>query len=699
MKPRYLTIALVLFALNGVRVLGDNQSSRLVESALARAGDNAVQLRDALDAAPADQKEGVRFLVAYMPERDLQNLSTDFLLNNVRFGYRAWNEAPWKERISKEMFLNEVLPYASINERRDDWRGDFYRRFKPLVAEAESPAEAAVILNQKIFDILDVRFSRRCPKANQSPYETIEAGVASCTGLSVLLVDACRAVGVPARFAGTPLWTNKSGNHSWVEIWDGDWHYTGAAEPAGDRLDQAWFAGRAATARRDHRLHAIYATSFKRTGVTFPLLWDRKVDYVHAVNVTDRYGKPEARDNEKPPAVETASRIDIEASLHAVAELKEYLNVAPAGRPPLAEQEFATIALAREHAQEAELLLWNEHVERIKETRADEMKTRRLAAGDLQMPFHYTVSGDKPENGRSLYISLHGGGGAPKRVNDQQWEIHKRLYRVPEGVYLAPRAPTNTWNLWHQGHIDGLFDRLIENLIVFEEVDPNRVYLVGGSAGGDGVYRLAPRMADRFAAATMVAGHPGRASPLSLRNLPFSIHVGADDSAYNRNDMARHWGKRLDALHEDDPQGYVHWTKIYAGKGHVLGGQDAAAIPWMAKHTRNPLPGRIVWRQQNHPRFYWLAAKRLRPGTVIRAEYRGQQIDLQAGGVDQLIIRANDRMFSLDEIITVTSQGKQVYKGRIKRRIGTLAKTLAERGDPASIFSGEIVVTLTEKKE
>lgn len=91
--------------------------------------------------------------------------------------------------------------------------------------------------------------------------------MASCTGLSVLLVDACRAVGVPARLAGTPLWTNRSGNHSWVEIWDGKWHYTGAAEPVGGKLDQAWFTARAATARRDHRLHAIHATSFKRTEV------------------------------------------------------------------------------------------------------------------------------------------------------------------------------------------------------------------------------------------------------------------------------------------------------------------------------------------------------------------------------------------------------------------------------------------------
>ncbi|NQU19746.1 MAG: alpha/beta hydrolase [Candidatus Nealsonbacteria bacterium] len=398
-----------------------------------------------------------------------------------------------------------------------------------------------------------------------------------------------------------------------------------------------------------------------------------------------------------------ASDVDVEASLHAVGELRTYLEATPSDRPPLAEQGFAAVALTREHAQNARRLLCDDHARRIKQTRADEMKSRRLTAGKLQMPFYYTVSGDKPKNGRSLYISMHGGGGAPKQVNDRQWENQKRLYRVPEGVYLAPRAPTDAWNLWHQGHIDGLFDRLIENLIVLEDVDPNRVYLMGYSAGGDGVYQLAPRMADRFAAAAMMAGHPNEASPLGLRNVAFTIHVGGKDAPYSRNTIARQWGQKLDALQKDDPNGYAHWTKLYEGKGHWLDRQDAAALPWMAKHVRNPLPARIVWRQDDvtHSRFYWLAVEpqQRRPGTEVRASLKGQQFDVRSSGIDQLIIRVNDRMLNLDEDVIVTSDGKQLYKGRTQRSIGTLAKTLAQRGDPTSMFSGEIVVRLTNKTQ
>lgn len=234
----------------------------LVTAALDRAGDNRVQLQRALDDAPAAQRESVEFLLANMPERDLRSLSAEFLLENVKLAHEAWDQATWRYDLPREIFLNNVLPYANINERRDAWRKDFRERFGPLVKDAKAPSAAAAILNQQVFPLVKVRYSTQRPKADQSPYESIKSGTASCTGLSVLLIDACRAVGVPARFAGTPLWSDKSGNHSWVEVWDDGWHFTGAAEPSGDKLDQAWFIQRASQAKPDDARHAIYAVSF-----------------------------------------------------------------------------------------------------------------------------------------------------------------------------------------------------------------------------------------------------------------------------------------------------------------------------------------------------------------------------------------------------------------------------------------------------
>jgi len=260
-----------------------------LQSALKNAGENRVQLEKALAQAPPDQQAGMKFLIENMPQGDLQSLSAEFLLENSRLTWQALRESAWADKIPQEIVFDALLPYANINERRDAWRKEFFEKFRPLVKDAKSPADAAARLNQQVFPMVNVKYSTQRKKADQSPLESMESGLASCTGLSVLLVDACRAVGIPARIVGTPLWSDNSGNHTWVEIWDNGWHFTGACEPTGNVLDQGWFIDRASKAVRDERRHAIYAVTFRKNGQTFPMVWARDNTDVFAVNVTDRY--------------------------------------------------------------------------------------------------------------------------------------------------------------------------------------------------------------------------------------------------------------------------------------------------------------------------------------------------------------------------------------------------------------------------
>ena len=382
----------------------------------------------------------------------------------------------------------------------------------------------------------------------------------------------------------------------------------------------------------------------------------------------------------------------------ALAALRKYLAVSRDQRTPLSELPFATEPLSRDVSKQAGELLWKDHSEFIRRTRRDEMTAKRIEVGKHALRFDYTIFGKQPPTGRRLFISLHGGGGAPKAVNDQQWENQKGLYRPAEGVYLAPRAPTNTWNLWHQGHIDPLFDRLISNLIVFADVDPNRVYLMGYSAGGDGVYQLAPRMADRWAAAAMMAGHPNEASPLSLRNIGFALHVGELDKAYNRNGVARQWQQRLAKLRQDDPDGYPHEVRLHKGKGHWMDRQDAVAVSWMARFRRVAVPDQVVWHQDDvtHSASYWLAVP---PATakgrsLLVGHREGQQITLTSSDVKRVVVRLDDRMVDLDDEIVIEGNGKNVFRGRLTRSIENLAASLAVREDPELMFSAAVTVDL-----
>lgn len=264
---------------------------KAIEAALTRAGTNRLELEKAIKDSPPAQRPGMEFLVANMPDTDLTTLKADFLLENLSLAYKARNEVPWGKKIPDDIFFNNVLPYANVNESRDPWRKEMLELCLPIVKDCKTPAEAAQKLNRTVFDKLKVKYSTERKKPDQSPKESIETGKASCTGLSILLSDACRSVGVPTRIVGTPLWANKRGNHTWVEIWDGDWHFTGACEADPQGLNRGWFVGDAAQAKKDVPEHAIYASSFKRTELAFPMVWAPRRKDVYAENVTDRYAK------------------------------------------------------------------------------------------------------------------------------------------------------------------------------------------------------------------------------------------------------------------------------------------------------------------------------------------------------------------------------------------------------------------------
>lgn len=386
-----------------------------------------------------------------------------------------------------------------------------------------------------------------------------------------------------------------------------------------------------------------------------------------------------------------------------VAYLKKWLATNPPDqRPALRTVAAARASLSRQEANEAATLLLNDE----RTQRADALKKswadKTLTEGEHVMKFEYRLFGEKPADGRSLFISLHGGGNAKPEVNDQQWKNQIGLYKPAEGVYVAPRAPTNTWNLWHEAHIDPLLDRLIQAAVLAEGVNPNKVYVMGYSAGGDGVYQLAPRMADRWAAAAMMAGHPNEVTPENLRNIGFTLHMGALDKAYDRNKVAERWGRWLDSLQTTDPGGYKHLVQLHEGRSHWMQREDTVAVAWMLPFRRNPIPEKVVWKQDDrlHLDFYWLAAPEGQPktGREVVASYTGNIVTVEKNDYDTLLIRLNDAMMDLNKPVEVRYEGKRVFKDKVSRTLGTLQQTVTRRNDPGLVFSAEIELRNTAGK-
>ena len=394
--------------------------------------------------------------------------------------------------------------------------------------------------------------------------------------------------------------------------------------------------------------------------------------------------------------------IEAGKSNEALQGLANALKSDEASLEKLANEPFAATPLTKEDSAKARAMLWAAHVEKLKKERAAELEKKELADGTLTRPFFTKTFGEKPATGRSLWISMHGGGGAPAKVNDGQYENQKKLYQLAEGIYLVPRAPTNTWNLWHEGHIDRMFARLVEDFVALEGVNPDKVYILGYSAGGDGVYQVAPRMADWWAGAAMMAGHPNGVPLLSVRNVPFALQVGAKDNAYNRAKIGAEYGEQLAKLRKEDPKGYENFVRIREGKGHWMNLEDKEALPWLAKFDRNPVPDRVVWKQTGtpHDRSYWLAVPKgkAKGGSLVVAERAANKITItKAEDVERLVIRLDDRMIPFQGPVVVEQAGKILHSAPVTRTIATLAKTLADRGDPKLMFDAEVEVILAGK--
>lgn len=352
--------------------------------------------------------------------------------------------------------------------------------------------------------------------------------------------------------------------------------------------------------------------------------------------------------------------------------------------------------LTRAQAEQEARTLATQWIADTKEIYQQAWETHRLVIGSEIMSFWYTTYGTKPADGYSLFISLHGGGNAPAQLNDSQWENQKQLYQPQNSVYLAPRAPYDDWDMWFKPDLDQFYASLIQMCVAYLDVNPDKVYLIGYSAGGDGVWRMAPRMADTWAGASMMAGHPGDVSLLNLRNTPFMVWCGALDAAYNRNRECTQRGIELDSLHTADPNGYLHETHIVEGKPHWMDLEDAAALPWLQQYQRNPYPTQIVWRQEEvtHPHFYWLTVPedQLQRGKTVRLSLKGNTVNISQCDYTQLTLHFNDQMVKLDKPVIIKYNGKTIFKGKLPRTLANLQSSLAERNDLRYMFPAQVTI-------
>jgi len=408
---------------------------------------------------------------------------------------------------------------------------------------------------------------------------------------------------------------------------------------------------------------------------------------------------------------------------------------------PLSAAELARVSKVvwSDYAAAARKLGWNKKLmatpptlEQLRAMKASKRPTIRpstLSAYGKNMPYIILARGKKPKQGWPLFISMHGGGkfyGKGKvgphgwEVNSREWKTQMKLFQYifkPAGLYFIPRMADDNMGRWFHKHNIEIFSEMIRHAILFNGVDPNRIYIMGISQGGYGTCHLAPFMADTFAAAGSMAGGMNTVTE-NLRNLPFRSDIGEHDTAYKRIKLASELHAAIDAHKKKDPGAYKNVLAIQKGKGH---GIDYSLSPkWLSRHKRDPHPDKIVWRcfakdglYRQH--FYWLSLSEvpkkgefkitaevdrknnkiiLSAQETMPAATKGGNSTLKSLMSADLIVKLNDKLLDLDKPITIMLNGEVVFTGRVKRELLTMMNNLAERGDPYYAFPAQVRIKL-----
>lgn len=308
----------------------------------------------------------------------------------------------------------------------------------------------------------------------------------------------------------------------------------------------------------------------------------------------------------------------------------------------------------------------------------------------------YTIKtvGTRSAKGWPLFIAMHGGGGTAKEVNDSQWKTMQIYYKdhpeVGGYLYLALRAPNDTWNGFYDDYVYPLIGNLIRQFLLFGDVDANKVFLMGYSHGGYGAFAIGPKMPDHFAAIHASAAAPtdGETSAKTLRNTPFSVMVGGEDTAYGRRERDEKFAELIKQLKGERTDIYPVTVQVMPGFQHS-NLQDRDKIPDLYPHIRNAAPRELTWEQTDsviHD-FYWLHCDAPAKQQEINATCRDNKVTITANAPD-LTVLLDSRLIDFARPVTFEVNGHQTTE-TLHPSPRVLCDSMMQRGDSDLAFTAQ----------
>ena len=210
------------------------------------------------------------------------------------------------------------------------------------------------------------------------------------------------------------------------------------------------------------------------------------------------------------------------------------------------------------------------------------------------MPFYFFVKKGKTDTQRKpLFINLHGSGPKAREFN-AALSLSKSYVDGPS-IYFVPQIPNEKRYRWWYQPMQNAWERLFRLAMISEQIDPDKIYMLGISEGGYGSQRLGAYYADYLAGAgPMAGGEPLKnAPPLNYRNIVFSFHTGEYDNGFGRNKLTALAQSTFDSLATKYPGDFIHNIVLQKERGHAI--DYTLTTPWLVQYSRRISPKHISW--------------------------------------------------------------------------------------------------------
>lgn len=350
------------------------------------------------------------------------------------------------------------------------------------------------------------------------------------------------------------------------------------------------------------------------------------------------------------------------------------------------------------------------------------------------MPYLLGYKPPKQSTPRPLLIFLHGSGD-----KETEWAAMKTIARQNDDLaaYFIPQIPNGgyiggiSYYRWYQKAKQWAWEKLIRQVNLRDDYDINKICFMGISEGAYGTQRLGSFYADYLAGiGPMAGGEPLNNAPVeNLRNIGVHFRTGSADIAYERASLTMAFKDSIEILQNKYPDGYVHDVMLYQGLGHTI--PYGAASPWLVNQTRNPYPKHVNWEDyemdtkwrkgfyniqiveraysQNPERGYYqmdiednnidlkVSTVYYVPKSVTSAnlmvDFDRIYSDKNIGG--RIRIYLNDKLVDLSREVTLTVNGKQLFKGMVQPTLENMVESCALYFDRARVYPASINVDLT----